>query len=639
MKKHRIFLLATILIFIYSFVIHPVYAYFFARGGIITYFISIAVYALFAFPLLNRYFKSLFGESTLFFAQHFPKKSESVFLGLFSALWATVIAPSFQYVAPLWAAQFASFVATFTTLFFALFFYRAFSIKNKLSHWTGNAFVFVFCMSLIFHWGFIHTPLMAAWLDEAYHVDTPSFFAKFFMEFGTLDDWSDQALKEYEHYGPTGTPIAVMATLLFGNTVEAFRFFQLLFSFLTSISIFKLLKQKTSERFAFIASTLMLFLPSSFFFAGRAMLVFPLIFFMNESVRHFLEFENKGQTQSLLLSSLFLTIGYLYRKDALLIIPIFVAYIILYRKKEWQQYLPLFSIFGVIVAPYLILKQVLNRNGYGALSTKPAMLWSPMETHYSDCERFAYHRLTFYLEALPYQLTIPLAIMFLYGYVTSFKKKRKSPLLNFSQLYVFLWWLGFNFNYVQVGRYMLPLLAQIMYFALLPIKKQIDYANSGKLTALVILSFVVFGTFSTDVAFNAGPAPIYYIGSPTASDIRIGLPIEDVVLYLGEVNSQKILSYQSYYGFYMRQHGVSFELETLNIPKASIVSEDPLTYAKQNGIDHIVLAVGKQFYFNDDRWVESYKNLISALRARPENFHENEFSYRGNKILVFEVIE
>lgn len=112
------------------------------------------------------------------------------------------------------------------------------------------------------------------------------------------------------------------------------RIVQLLFYILSAVYIYRTINMFSDKETALMGATIYLFSPIVFDYAHFAELHSGVIFFMILISYYFLRFIIYQDNRGLLLSSIFIGIGFLYKRDILLMFFICFAYLFLHRLKK-----------------------------------------------------------------------------------------------------------------------------------------------------------------------------------------------------------------------------------------------------------------------------------------------------------------
>jgi hypothetical protein len=203
-------------------------------------------------------------------------------------------------------------------------------------------------------------------------------------------------------YPPVSKLLYLWSYLLLGITRIGPRIIQLSFYILSGIYLYRIILLFRNEKTAFLGTFLYLFSPLVFSYAYSAELSSGLMFFIMALSFYFLRFLKDNDSRDLLLSSYFISIGFLYKREILLMFFVCTCYLFmhnLYKKNlagsKKQLEMLLISIFPII--PWMIIGKLFISRNY-------EVVWS----HFISWEKF-----TAYFDMIPTQASFFIFILFL----------------------------------------------------------------------------------------------------------------------------------------------------------------------------------------------------------------------------------
>ena len=292
-------------------------------------------------------------------------------------------------------------------------------------------------------------------------------------------------------YGSVSAFTYTLQLIIFGYREWAMRLFPLIFSILSSFTMYKLVSEHKNEKWALFSSISLLFLPGIFYFVNISQLTTGVIFFTLASLYFLLKYVHKKDKNSLIYMTLFLILGFQYKETFFLVYGI---------------------IFSYLVYLYLIKKKDVNYNRiikYTLLSIIPMILWLVVQINFNPNPSvsrlvglfgiFSFTHIFRYIIALPYQATLPVTILFLislpFAVYNIIKKKDE---LSFVFLMYFLVSLVFFTtdslgNYMVVYRYGADLLPSIAFFTFFFLEK-FEKKKAFEILSYCLIIFLVISS-------------------------------------------------------------------------------------------------------------------------------------------------
>ncbi len=230
-------------------------------------------------------------------------------------------------------------------------------------------------------------------------------------------------------YTPVPKILYLVSYCFLGINTVGPRIIQLIFYLLSAIYLYCTVMLFSNKETALLGASIYLFSPLMFFYAHSGELHSGVIFFIVLVSFHFLKFLKYEDYRDLLLTSYFISIGFLYKRDILLMFFICGGYLFIrgIRNRELfsGRHLKILLISLIPIIPWIIIGKFFTWRNY-------TIVWS----HITSLDR-----LTAYFMLIP--STVSWAVFFLFllsiGYVLIFKRGELSLFfgLLFIAYYVF----------------------------------------------------------------------------------------------------------------------------------------------------------------------------------------------------------
>ena len=167
-------------------------------------------------------------------------------------------------------------------------------------------------------------------------------------------------------YGPLSAVLYAVEILIFGFKEFGLRIIQPVFMVLSSICIYKLVSLYRSKKTALLSSILFLFLPAIFYYSSISYLESGLLFFTTSSLYYFMSYNKTKNTNHLLISSLLIGLGFLYKNPIIFLYPIFFIYTLIFSKIKLIHAKALaYSL--ILIIPHFILNALFDKTHGGSL--------------------------------------------------------------------------------------------------------------------------------------------------------------------------------------------------------------------------------------------------------------------------------
>lgn len=377
------------------------------------------------------------------------------------------------------------------------------TLKNFLFGWVKDNYDKVFIIVLILTFAirigfFIITKNQPMWFDEAEYLSTAKYWAG--MAGHMTDVW----------YYRRGFFWPLFCSLFFrtGLGEITIRFVTVLFSTgIVAVSYF-LIRDMFNKKYALFASIGLAFSWVALFFTGRVMTDIPATFLLLLSLLFFWKgYELKQGNKFVYLSVIFLAISVLTRMQNVMFVPFFFLLVFFKEKFAFLKNKVLWIallIFLITLLPHFIM----YNQHFGNPVTDIASWYLGVKTEAVPVARASFTNWFIYFKDFPYNLTIPIFILFIIGALyffadifLGFDKIFKNKNIQ-NKLFVFLWIVIplLLLGYMQADpnaqqRYTMlqhPFLFMIAAIPLFEIGKLIEKNSKFNKKFIMILLMVVF---------------------------------------------------------------------------------------------------------------------------------------------------
>jgi len=395
-------------------------------------------------------------------------------------------------------------------------------------------------------------------------------------------------------YGPISSLLYALQIIIFGYKEFGMRLIQPLFFILSSIYVFKIVELFKEKKIALLSAIFFLFFPGIFYYGHEGILEPGLIFFIIISFFYFLKYDIEKNDKYLILTGLFIALGYLYKQPVLFALPIIAAYILLkhlinktlYHFKiifeDIKNILKIFFISLTLIIPWFIINFLYDER-YREIFT------------FRD---ISYNKLIILFSLIPKQITWPLFILFLGGlvYACIYRKNK----LNLFILVWFFVWYGIFMNYklilrpgLRIGMPFLPAVAILCSGFLVLLTNKIKRDNIKKIIILIPVLFLIIYSASLT----------YY------NYEKKYLPVDDMFQYIkSNINpEEKILvtTAPAPYSFYIKKYNIKNDLihnVWVDYKKQNITNL--YEYSIKDNISYVMFPYPKPAYLS--YWPENY---------------------------------
>ena len=329
--------------------------------------------------------------------------------------------------------------------------------------------------------------------------------------------------------------VYIIEAILFGYSEAGIRLHSVLFSLFSAFYVFRLTMLYRNERTSLFAALFLLYLPEFFHYGNLAYLDTGVVFFVVASSFYFMKYIKNEEFSSLVLTALFISAGFLYKNNVLLMIPIIWVFLVFSNitlsklRNKLSGYLKLTWISLVPVIPWLYVGQYRWRN----------FEFTPSNWTHIDL-------VTAYFSILPSLATTLISILFVMGIVYAIWKKRDE--LN---LFMFIWFCMFYAFFtsdlpecIPHGRFVLPFLPVIAIVVaqfIDDIQNKFQFRKTRNIFFIVIIIYLIISTsMFAYQEFNSKYVPndeaFHYIQQhvPSGSNILAPISCDPYYFYLGK---------------------------------------------------------------------------------------------------------
>jgi|Deesub1362A_J573_1020465.scaffolds.fasta_scaffold01314_5 hypothetical protein len=285
-------------------------------------------------------------------------------------------------------------------------------------------------------------------------------------------------------YPPVSRVLYLLSFFIAGINHIAPRVIQLTFYFFTTIYLYRSILLFSERKTALFAIPLYLFSPVVFHYAHLSQLTSGVVFFVVLISFYFLRYLRDKDKRDLLISSFFISLGFLYKEDILLMLFICSLYMIIYKFRDVKELIDDLRILGisiVSVIPWMIMQRFIN--------------WRQYTIHW---EHFTSDVAYIYLKLLWIQ-SHPILPLFLLSIPFVFINKR-NHLISFYGLIFLAYYLFYTADYTapygqhrfSVAFY--PTISIFLSHFLFEIIKRIRFRYSFKIGYAIIMAYLIIHT-------------------------------------------------------------------------------------------------------------------------------------------------
>ena len=406
--------------------------------------------------------------------------------------------------------------------------------------------------------------------------------------------------------------------LLFGYNEAGIRLHSVLFTLLSAFYVFRLTMLYRNERTSLFAALIFFYLPGFFHFGNLAYLTTGVVFFVVASAFYFMNYIKNEEFNSLVLVALFISAGFLYKNNVLLMIPLIWVYLLLLNGKSLSKFRNKASEYlkltWMVLIPAIPWVYVANQYRWRNFEFTPSN-WTNLDLA------------TAYFSLLPSLVTSLIFILFVLGIVYVICKKRDAL-----SLFLLVWFCMFyafftSDAYIPFGRFVvpfLPVVAIVVAQFIDAMQNKLQIRKTRNIVFIVIVIYLIISTsMFTYQEFNSKYVPndeaFQYIQQYVPSGSRILTPMQCDPYY-----------------FYLCKYGLH---DKITIEKTS--EENPLQdinqlhmYCTDIDIDYLLTTSWPFPIGHIDR------KLLEDLMASKygDNFAlEKTFTLGENKMMLFKV--
>ncbi len=423
----------------------------------------------------------------------------------------------------------------------------------------------------------------------------------------------DQALLKFP---PLERVVLIVPYSLFGVHEYVARLPSLIFSLLTGVFMFKLVRLYRDRWTATLAGVLLIFIPTYFFFSG---LNYPeaggMLLILMASF-YFLRHAKTLSYEDLLFCVLFMSIGALYKRVVLVMWAIFGIHWLVSRMrgKRWLSLstYPKFAWIGVVpIIPHWIMVRLFSDVRYSFDFSN----WTTLRT------------VTQNLSILPGQVTIPLFLFFAAGLIFSLLKRRDS--LTLYCLILFLTYYAFWTSYFCIGdaRYMMSVFPAIVILAasfLGELRNQVRWKKGASVLAVCMVAFLIYRAPVNPVGKSFKYGSVFYFSYHEIYDhLKDNLKSKEKVGLISPITTAV--------GFYRYKFGLEHRLDFVSVSEDLLSnSEATHRYFEKENMRYLLVFYPQNYpFFSPD----VYDRLESFVDSSEKTFIEVRRSVQKNGVL------
>jgi|Deesub1362A_J573_1020465.scaffolds.fasta_scaffold00252_23 hypothetical protein len=399
-------------------------------------------------------------------------------------------------------------------------------------------------------------------------------------------------------YPPVSKILYLLSYLLGGITPAGPRIIQTAFYITGAIYLYRIIILFRDRDVALLGASIYLFSPLVFYFASLAELACGVVFFIIIISFYFLRSLKNNSLRDIIITSLLLSTGFLYKRDIMLMIFICIAYLLYRKPEEARTYLPMLVLSIVPVVPWLIIGGFFSLRNYEFTPSHLASL----------------DILSSYFLMIPLQSSWVIFIIFTAS-IFYFLFGKKDDL----RLFLLLVFVSYYILYVadatvRIHRFSMAFYPTISVFIAIFIKDAaltIRWRHSFKFIFLVLLSYLI--TIST--IHNVPPMEKTFV---TYKDINSRyFPVDKAMEWVRDNvrEGEKILILRVASSiFYRDKYGIDkdkiidfwYDLSKFSTP------EKLRLFCKENNISYIMFSYGEAYP------VDKRAKIIEYLKENPE---------------------
>jgi hypothetical protein len=382
-------------------------------------------------------------------------------------------------------------------------------------------------------------------------------------------------------FPPVAKLLYIGSYLFVGITQVGPRLVQVLFCVLGAVYLYRTICLFRNRETALLGASIYLFSPLVFCYSSLAELACGTICFVIISSFYFLRFLRNRDDRDLLLVSFFISIGFLYKRQVLVMLLICSAYLILYKlvKRDLQltTCLKMMSVCLIPIVPWLLIGKIYSYRVY-------KIIWSHFVT--SD--------LLSYASMIPSQASWLIFFLFLASVIFALAKKRDNLSLFSAFLFLSYYLFYTGDRLLQVDRFSMtfvPAMAIFLSQCLVFIVGRMKWKYSYQLVFCGLAAYLLL----ICTVWRAPPVDARYVTYRNV-DSRY-FPGDEAMRWVRDHvrNGEKILIIRvTSSGFYREQYGIDRrkvvhfgqDLQAISTP------EKLQSYRKRNNISYVMHLYG-----------------------------------------------
>lgn len=422
---------------------------------------------------------------------------------------------------------------------------------------------------------------------------------------------------------PVAKLLYLISYLFLGISQIGPRILQIIFYVLSAIYLYRTIYLFRDKETALLGASIYLFSPLIFSFANFAELACGTIFFIILNSFYFLRFTKNMDNRDLLLTSFFIGLGFLYKREIFLMFFVCVSYLIITRIKHkglnFFNTLKILSISLIPIIPWLIIGKLYTFRNY-------EIAWSHL---------FYFNTLISYFSMIPTQISWIIFYLFIVSVVWIFIDRQNTLSLFFGLIFS-AYYLLYTADITQkIDRFSMafyPTIAVFLSQFVADIAQRIRWQHVFKLFSLSL-------TFYLMLISTIWQMPSLKAEFVTYKNIESRyFPVDEAMKWVKDnvKEGEKILILRVAPSvFYRDKYGINrdrivdfwYDLEGFSTPQKL------KTFYKNNAISYIMFSYGPAY--PTDKKTE----ILEYLRENPERefIEVTRFNLDKNYIFVYKI--
>jgi len=403
---------------------------------------------------------------------------------------------------------------------------------------------------------------------------------------------------------------------LFGVHEYVARLPSLIFSLLTAVFMFKLVRLYRDRWTATLAGVLFIFIPVYFYLGSLAYPEAGGMLCILVASFYFLRHARTLSYDDLLFSVFFLSLGVLYKRVVLVMWGVFGVYWLVSRMRRerwlnWSTY-PKFVWIGLVpIIPYLITVGLFSEVRY----VFDLSNWTALKTATQN------------LSILPGQVTLPLFFLFAGGLIWALLKKRDNltlySLILFATYYVF--WT--SYFWIGESRFMMSVFPSVVIVAasfLGELRNSVRWKKAISILAVFLVGFMIYKIPVNPVSRSFEYGSVFYFSYDEIYNyLKDNLESREKVGFTSPITTAA--------GFYRYKFGLEHKLDFVYLSEDALSnSEATRRYFEKENIRYLLIFYPQNYPFFS---LDAYKRLENFVDSSENIFTEVRKSVQKHGVL------